>query len=131
MSMDFLTQNWALAIASVLSLGVALFVLFRLYESSGQGRLNASAAELRKLQRAATAAGKAVEKAEQQLAQLRDKAATTKPRLLSEAEEALQDALAMQKITNDQILRSKKVVGDVILEEFSPKRQDVLRDKYL
>ena len=131
MNIELLTQNWALAIASVLSLGIFLFVLFRLYEGSGSGRLNFGVAELRKMQQAASAASKAVAKAEERLAKLLSKADTTKPKLLSEAEEAVADARSMQKITGDQVLRAKKVLGDVILEEFSPKRQDVLRDKYL
>jgi hypothetical protein len=103
----------------------------RLYEQSAQGRLGVEARELRKLQREAVTAEQTLVAAEQRLATLREQADSVKPRALSEAEEGVQDARAMQKIIGDQILRAKKRVGDVILEEFSPNRQDVLRTKYL
>ena len=47
MTMQLLTQNWALVVASVLGLGILLFVLFRLYEASPRGRLSAHVAVLR------------------------------------------------------------------------------------
>jgi hypothetical protein len=117
--------------SSVLATAILLFVLFRLYQSSPRGRLAATAAELQKLQSEAKGAELRLERAEKRLASLRSKADTTKPKLLSEAEEAVQDAKSLQDITADQILRARKLLGDVIVEEFSPNRQDVLRDKYL
>lgn len=131
MTIDILIRNWALVISSVLATAILLFVLFRLYQSSPRGRLAATAAELQKLQYEAKGAELRLERAEKRLASLRSKAHTTKPKLLSEAEEAVQDAKSLQDITADQILRAKKLLGDVIVEEFSPNRQDVLRDKYL
>ncbi|MGI9200159.1 MAG: hypothetical protein ACR2QL_03815 [Woeseiaceae bacterium] len=131
MTLELIIQNWALAVASVLGFAILLFVLSRLYEQSAQGRLGAEAGELQKLQRDLARAEQTLVAAEQRLKSLRGKADSVKPRALSEAEEAVQDASAMQKIIEDQILRTKKRVGDVILEEFSPNRQDVLRTKYL
>jgi hypothetical protein len=131
MTIDLLIRNWALVMSSVLATAILLFVLFRLYQSSPRGRLAATAAELQKLQSEAKGAELRLERAEKRLASLRSKADTTKPKLLSEAEEAVQDAKSLQDITADQILRAKKLLGDVIVEEFSPNRQDVLRDKYL
>ena len=96
-----------------------------------RGRLAGEAAELRKLQREADAAEKRLQTAEKKLAALQGQADSTKPRVLGEAEEAVKDARSMQKIIGDQILRARKRVGDVILEEFAPNRQDVLRTKYL
>jgi hypothetical protein len=131
MTIDLLIRNWALVMSSVLATAILLFVLFRLYQSSPRGRLAATAAELQKLQSEAKGAELRLERAEKRLASLRSKADTTKPKLLSEAEEAVQDAKSLQDITADQILRARKLLGDVIVEEFSPNRQDVLRDKYL
>ena len=131
MTLELIIQNWALAVASVLGFGILLFVLSRLYGQSAQGRLGAETGELQKLQRDLGRAEQKLAAAEQRLKSLKGKADSVKPRALSEAEEAVQDASAMQKIIEDQILRTKKRVGDVILEEFSPNRQDVLRTKYL
>ena len=131
MTIELITKNWALVAASVLAFAIFLFVLLRLYEQSAQGRLGTEAGELRKLQRELARAERQLLDSEQRLETLREQSATVKPRTLSEAEEAVQDARAMQKIISDQILRSKKRVGDVILEEFAPNRQDGLRTKYL
>jgi len=131
MTTDFIIRNWALFGASVLACGILLFVLTQLYRDSAQGRLATEATELRKLKREAEAADKRLAAAEARLAALQRDAETTKPRVLTEAEEAVQDARSMQQITGDQVLRAKKRVGDVILEEFAPNRQDVLRTKYL
>jgi hypothetical protein len=131
MTMQWVTHNWALVAASVLGLAILLFVLYRLYEASPRGRLSAHVAVLRKHNNEVTQSETRLTKASEQLSALRSKADTTKPRLLSEAEEAIQDARSLQKIATDQVLRAQKLLGDVILEEFPPKRQDVLRNKYL
>jgi len=129
--MQLITQNWALVAASVLGTAILLFVLFRLYEASPRGRLDAHVAVLRKQEAEALRAATRLSKASEQLSALRARADTTKPSLLSAAEEDVQDAQALQQIATDQVLRAKKQLRDVILEEFSPNRQDGLRTKYL
>ena len=131
MAMQLITQNWALVAASVLGTAILLFVLFRLYEASPRGRLDAHVAVLRKQEAEALRAATRLSKASEQLSALRARADTTKPSLLSAAEEDVQDAQALQQIATDQVLRAKKQLRDVILEEFSPNRQDGLRTKYL
>lgn len=131
MTMQLVTQNWALVAASVLGLAILIFVLFRLYEASALGRLSAHAAVLRKHNNEVARAETRLSKASERLSELRSKADIIKPRLLSEAEEAIQDAKSLQQIAADQVLRAEKVVRDVILEEFPPKRHDGLRNKYL
>jgi hypothetical protein len=131
MTMQLLTQNWALVAASVMGLAILLFVLYRLHEASPRGRLSAHVAVLRKHKNEVTQAETRLAKASEKLSTLRSKAEVTKPRLLSEAEEAIQDARSLQKIAGDQVLRAKKLVREVILEEFPPKRHDGLRTKYL
>ena len=129
--MQLLTQNWALVAASVMGLAILLFVLYRLYEASPRGRLSAHVAVLRKHKNEVTQSETRLAKASEKLSTLRSKADVIKPRLLSEAEEAIQDARSLQKIAGDQVLRAKKLVREVILEEFPPKRHDGLRNKYL
>lgn len=131
MTTDFIVRNWALVGASILGCGILFFVVTQMYRDSAQGRLVTEATELRKLRREAENAASRLVAAEARLATLQRDAATVKPRTLSEAEEAVQDARSMRKITEDQVLRAKKRVGEVIVAEFSPNRQDVLRTKYL
>ncbi|MGI9222696.1 MAG: hypothetical protein ACR2QS_16845 [Woeseiaceae bacterium] len=131
MTADLIIRNWALVISSVLAFGILFFVLMQLYRQSAKGRLAIHAAELRRLEREAAAADRRLEAAEKRLATLKEDLSNAKPRTVSEAEEAVEDARSLQKITGDQVLRAKKRVGDVILEEFTPNRQDVLRTKYL
>ncbi len=114
-----------------MSLAILLFVLYRLYEASPRGRLGAHVAVLRKHRNEVKQAETRQAKASEKLSALRSKADTIKPRLLSEAEEAIQDAQSLQTIAGDQVLRAQKRVREVILEEFPPKRHDGLRNKYL
>ena len=79
----------------------------------------------------AAAAATQLETAQQKLASLQRKAGSVKPRILAEADEAVQDADTMITITGDKVMRAEKQLRDVILEEFPPNRQDVLRNKYL
>lgn len=129
--MQLVTQNWALVAASVMGFAILLFVLYRLHEASPRGRLSAHVDVLRKHKNEVTQAETRLAKASEQLCALRSKADVIKPRLLSEAEEAIQDARSLRKIAGDQVLRAKKLVREVILEEFPPKRHDGLRNKYL
>jgi len=131
MSRDFLLQNWALAVSSVFALGILLFVLYRLYLDSGRGRLAERLRDLRQARGEAAAAATQLETAQQKLASLQRKAGSVKPRILAEADEAVQDADTMITITGDKVMRAEKQLRDVILEEFPPNRQDVLRNKYL
>ena len=131
MTMQLITQNWALVAASVLSLAISLFVLYRLHEASPRWRRSAHVAVLRNHKSDGTKSESRLAKASEQLSALRSKADTIKPRLLSEAEEAVQDAQSLQKIAGDQVLRAQKRVREVILEEFPRTRHDGLRSKYL
>ena len=131
MTRDFLIRHWALLIAAVLGAFVFLFVLWRLYEASPRGRLGSRVRKLRLRKREAGRAKQRVVAAAAKLARLRSKAETIKPRLVSAADEALQDATMLQKIADDQVLIAIKQVREVIVEEFPPKRHDELRNKYL
>ena len=131
MNTEILVQNWALVIASVFSLAIFMFVMFRLYEDSGQGRLGQSVRALKRVRKEASRATDRLSEAKTRFESLREIADQVKPRLLSEAEEAVKDADMMVNITSDQVLRAEKALRDVILEDFPPNRQDLLRNRYL
>ena len=118
-------------VASVLGTAVLLFVIYRVYQDSAQGRLQATVKLLRKRESEARAALKVVDKSSARLDRLRAKAESVKPRHGQEASEALEDARALHKIADDQVLIAQNLVRKIILEEFPPKRHDALRIKYL
>ena len=131
MSIEFLTKNWALVAASVLGTGIFLFVLFRVFQDSSRGRLHAAVGVLRKREQEARAARAAVDKSAAKLDRLRSKAESVKPRVAHEVSERLEDARALSKIADDQVLVARNHVRKLIVEDYPPKRQQAMRDKYL
>lgn len=128
---DILGKYWALVAASVLGTGVLLFVVFRVFEDSGRGRLLGKVRELRSRERDANKAQEAVDKAAARLERLRASADSVKPRHGQEASEVLEDARALQKIADDQVLVARNHVRKIILEEYPPKRHAAMRARYL
>lgn len=131
MMLEILGRYWALVAASVLGTGVLLFVVFRIHADSGRGRLIGKLSELRAREREANKARKAVDKAAARLERLRARADSVKPRHGQEASEALEDARALQKIADDQVLVARNHVRKIIVEEYPPRRHAALRARYL
>jgi uncharacterized protein YlxW (UPF0749 family) len=131
MMVDILGKYWALVAASVLGAAVLLFLVFRVFEESDRGRLLDRVRELRSREREANKAQKAADRAAARLERLRARADSVKPRLGQEASEALEDARALQKIADDQVLVARNHVRKIILEEYPPKRHAAMRAKYL
>jgi hypothetical protein len=131
MTMDFLARNWSLVIASVLGTAVFLFVAFRVFQDSSRGRLRTHVTQVRQREAAAAAARKAVDKAAAKLNQLRAKSESVKPLRVKEASGSLEDARALQKIADDQVLVARNLLRKLILEEYPPKHHQKLRDRYL
>lgn len=128
---EWFMQYWALLIGSVLGTAIALLLLWRLYASSPRGKLRTAVQQLQRRKHGATHARRRRDKAMARFAKLQSRAASIKPSKLSLADEAVQDASLLQKTADDLVLVAIKEVRDVILEDFPPNRQDVLRNKYL
>ena len=131
MTFEYLTQYWALAIASVLGTAVLMFVVVRLFQDSARGRLGAAVRQLQEREKAAQAAGRAVHKAVARLERLQAKPDSVAPRQTEAAREALEEARDLQKLVDDQVLVVRNNVRTVILEDYPPKRQAAMRHKYL
>ncbi|MDH3352055.1 MAG: hypothetical protein OEM60_02885 [Gammaproteobacteria bacterium] len=131
MTIDLLARNWALVIASVLWTAVLLFVAFRIFQDSPRGRLWATVRQLRRREATARNARRVVAKSAAKLTRLRANAAAKKPRHLEEAAGSLEDARALQKICDDQVLVARNHVRKLILEEYPPKRHAAMRERYL
>ncbi len=131
MTLEYLTQNWALAIASVLGTAVLLFVIYRVLQDSARGRLQEMVRQLRRREKDDKAARRAADKALAKLEQLQARADSVKPRQVQAAREALEEAREIQKLVDDQVLIARHDVRTLILQEYAPKRHAAMRKKYL
>lgn len=131
MAIEVLQKYWALVGASVLATAVALVLVYRAYGDSSRGQLLRAVNLHERRFTAASMASGATEKAVAKLQRLQSKRDSAKPRHIQEAVEAVEDAKALQKIAEDQVLIAANHVRKIILEEFPPKRHASLRAKYL
>ena len=130
-NLELLRQNWGLAVAALLFAIVAVVVAAALYRRSARGQLRTRARALRAARRRHERVRRAVTAAEARLKKLESRRASVKPRLLSEAREAVEDARALEKIVGDRVLVAANHLRRVIVEEFPPSRHDALRARYL
>jgi hypothetical protein len=131
MTIDYLQQYWALLIASVLGLGIVLFVLSRASQDSRRGRLGAALTYMRDRERAASKALKALEEATRKIERLKARSESVPPKQADAARDALLEAQELQKLIGDQLLIAKNNVRLLITEEYPPKRHEAMRRKYL
>jgi hypothetical protein len=127
----FLQQYWAPLVASVLILGIALFVVFRLLQDSRRGRLAEALQHLRERERALEAAARDVRKAGARLEKLRGKGDSVPPGRVLEAKDALQEASETERLLKEQVMVVRNNARTVILEDYPPKRHEAMRRKYL
>ena len=131
MTLDYLTQHWALLLAGILGAALALFILYRAFQDSTRGRLQAAVRNLHDRERNAETASKVAARAHTTLDGLNAKADSVRPRHVEEASETLEDARALQKIANDQVMIARNQVRKIILQEYPPKQHEAMRRKYL
>ena len=131
MILEFPIRYWSLAVAGVLATAIVLFLGFRVFSDSARGQLRSQLRALRRRYKKVDRARSRVRKAHARLERLRAKAASVKPRRVHEAAEALADARSLLKIAEDQVLIAENYVRRIIVEEFPPKRQESLRQRYL
>jgi uncharacterized membrane protein YccC len=128
---ETIQQYWALFIAAGLGAGVGLFVAARLYGDSARGRLGRSARDLRRQYVELVQSADRVGRAEKRLEKLTKRADSVRPRRMDEARAALDDAQALLRIVEDKVLVAENRVRKLIVEEYPPKRQERLRERYL
>ena len=131
MTFEFLQRHWALAAASILVAAIVLFAAWRAWQDSPRGRLQLALRLLREKELEVRRQQKRLARLSSQLESLRRKADAVKPIRLQEATEAVQDAEALLKIADDQVLIAGNHVRKLIVEEFPPKRHERMRNKYL
>jgi hypothetical protein len=130
MNLEFLTRHWALALAGVLAAVITLFIVFRVWSDSAGGQLRAMHNALLRCRQELSRQQKVADKAEKRLVKLRARADSVKPRHLQEAAEAVEDATALAKISNDQVMIAETRLRELILEEFPQNQHTALRARY-
>jgi len=131
MDLELLKSNWALWIAAVIGVLIALIVVYHLIRHSAWGQLHQMLGILATARRDEAKALKSIDKAERIVNRLLKLSDRAKPRHVQEAKEALEDTRALAKIANDQVLIAENHVRRIIHEEYPPVKQDRLRKKHL
>lgn len=126
-----LENYWALLAGSSLAILVLAFVVLKLFRQSAAGQLRRVRGVLKAAVRERDKAVAQSTKALRKVQKLDAKSASTKPRLLTEAKEFLDDSRALEKIAQDKLLVAENHVRQVICEEYPPHRHDKMRAKYL
>jgi hypothetical protein len=131
MDNQFLIQHWGLLAGSLLLIAATLHIALSGWQHSASGQLRHALATMQEQRQVAANAERVTMKAESRLDSLRQSSDKVRPSYLQEAKEALQDARALQKIADDQLLVAENHVRRIILEEFPPIKQHKLRSRYL
>lgn len=131
MNLDIFQQNWALAVAAVLFIVVAIVIGSALLRRSPWGQLRRARSDFRVCGHKFKAAHAQTVRAQKHLKKLETRASNVKPRLLEEAKGLVADGLALEKIAGDRLMIAANHVRRVIHEEYPPSKQERLRKRYL
>ena len=126
-----LENHWALLAGSLLAIFVLVFVAVTIFRNSSSGQLRRVRVVLKDALRDGDKAAAQSKKALKKIQRLDAKSSSTKPRLLTEAKELLDDSRALEKVAQDKVLVAENHVRRVILEEFPPNTHEKMRAKYL
>ena len=124
-------QYWALIIASVLGLGILLFVVFRLLQDSRRGQLSSAMHELRERGQALQSASKTVAKCLSKCEKLAAAGDKVPPNKLLAAKDALAEARETEALLKDQVLVLRNNARTIILQDYPPARHEAMCRKYL
>lgn len=100
-------------------------------QGSAWGQLRQAVSVLRAAKRARERAAQQIASAEQRVRKMEHHPERVKPRLLTEARGALDDAKVLAKIADDKWMIAANHVRRVIVEEYPPHRHARLRERYL
>lgn len=124
-------QYWALIIASVLGLAIAMFVAFRLIQDSRRGQLASALYELREREQALQFASKNVRKSLSKCEKMAAKGDKVPPNKMLAAKDALAEARETEALLKDQVLVLRNNARTIILQDYPPNRHEAMCRKYL
>jgi hypothetical protein len=129
--MESLQSNWAIWLALVLLLMVALMITPELMRSTSRSKLSRVFAGVKEARKELRKSTRAAQKVEKKYRKLLARSERVKPRKLQEAKEAVEDGRALVKILNDKVIVAETHVRRIIYDEFPPEKHEQLREKYL
>ncbi len=131
MTPEILQSYWALIIASILLLGVFLFVVFELWRQSRGGRLTKALLHLQHREQALARANKDVSRASARLARLQGRGDSVAPGKVLAAKDELQAAEETVRLLDAQLLVVRNNARVIILEDFPKTRHEALLKRHL
>ena len=131
MTLGILEKYWALVIASILGLGIVLFVLYRTFLDSRRGRLVTDVGHLRQREQALRQASGKADKAAAKYARLSAKGDSIAPNKVLAAKDALVGAQETERLLKEQVLVVRNKARTIILEEYPPASQPAMLKKHL
>ena len=131
MTIELVQEYWALLIASVLGLTIALYLLYNAMKGSRRGRLVQALGHLRQREQALKQAIRATDKAEARYSKLSAKGDSMAPNKVLAAKDAVVAARETQRLLEDQVLVVRNDARKIILEEYPPNRHEAMLRKSL
>lgn len=131
MNLETLQSDWAIWLALAAILVALVAITPRLLQRTSKAKLKRVVSDMQKARKDLRKTIRATRKREKKLRKLQQRAERVKPRVLQEAQEAVADAHALQKILDDKVMVTENHVRRVIHDEFPPAEHDRLRRKYL
>lgn len=122
--------DWALVLALIVLLAVALLAIAQAVRSSSRGQLRQALKVLGQKRRTLRRAAAQAAALQGEVERLEQRAGRVKPRHLEEARGRVADARALAKIAHDQVLIAENHVRRIIVQEFAPAKQARLRARY-
>lgn len=124
-------QYWALIVASILGLAIALFVVFRLFQDSRRGQLASALNELREREQALHSTSKSVSKLLAKFEKMAASGDKVPPNKLLAAKDALAEARETEALLQDQVLVLRNNARNIILQDYPPTQHEAMCRKYL
>ncbi len=124
-------QYWALIVASILGLAIALFVVFRLFQDSRRGQLASALNELRAREQSLHSTSKRVSKLLKKCEKQAASGDKVPPNKLLGAKDALAEARETEALLKDQVLVLRNNARNIILQDYPPTQHEAMCRKYL
>ena len=129
--LQVLPKYWALIVASVIGLGIALFVIFRVVQDSRRGRFASALNHLQERERALEKESRNVAKALKKCEKLAARGDKVPPNQMLAAKDALAAARENEALLKDQVLVVRNDARNIILQDYPPNRHDAMCRRYL
>ena len=131
MTKELFLQHWALLVAGAMAAALSAFVAWRAWRDSAGGRLWAAHRDYGRRCRERSSRRRQADACTARFTALKERSDDVSPRRVEAASEDLEDARALLRIAEDQVLVAAARLREIIVEEYPPRRHEALRRRYL